>query len=172
MKSWRCRLNLSWRHKERFILWRTGTKPERSLTRRLSEMFFWRSGRFVLRVALEDKPQVTWETVTYYLMTSSDTWASTFHENLYLTVSGCVCFLCQVEVRLQQHHGGPDQTCQSHVVLVQHQTAQREPEGLQDHLQDQATEPEQDEPGHRATHSGAALCKTNTWFKLLKHLTT
>ncbi len=65
-------------------------------------------------------------------------------------------WLWQVEVRLQQHLGGPHQTFQSHVVLVQHQTAQREPEGLQDSLQDQTAEPEQAEPGHRATHPGAA----------------
>lgn len=55
-------------------------------------------------------------------------------EGLYLTSDGCFLCLSQVEVRLQQHPGGPHQTSQSHVVMVQHQTAPREPEGLQDRL--------------------------------------
>lgn len=69
---------------------------------------------------------------------------------------GCVYFpyLFQVEVRLQQHPGGAHQALQSQVVLVLHQTAPRDPEGLQDRLQDQTAEPEQAKLRHRATRAG------------------
>lgn len=87
-------------------------------------------------------------------------WYLTF--KVETTDSGCVYFscLCQVEVWLQQHPGGPHQALQSHVVLVQHQTAQRDPEGLQDRLQNQTAEPEQAEPRHRATCPGESCSVT------------
>ena len=66
----------------------------------------------------------------------------------------CFLRLRQVEVRLQQHLGGPHPAPQPHVVLVQHQTAPAEPEGLQDRVQDQAAGPDQGGPGQRATCPG------------------
>lgn len=59
-----------------------------------------------------------------------------------------------MEVRLQQHPGGPCTTPDLHVVLVQHLAPQAAPEGLQNGLQDTTSEPKQEQPGNRGTHTG------------------
>lgn len=84
-----------------------------------------------------------------------------------------VCCFIQVEVRLQQHHGSAHQAGQPHVVLVQNQTPQGEPEGLQGRLQEQAAEPEQAgsrnreaAPGQVTSSRNRATPQTMTYIEL------
>ena len=71
-------------------------------------------------------------------------------------VSVCVCTLSlsQVGLCIQKHPGGSRPSVQQDVVLVQHQAAQGEPEGLQGSLEGQAPDPGKAQCGHGQTGPG------------------